>query len=87
MSYKDSAEMTEEEKQEYINKTLALLHQFLTDASPNKHAMLLMLDEDDHLLQTYNFNTNPSLAIMMLGSSMEMIRDEVQEGMVQRLLN
>lgn len=87
MSYKDSAEMTEEEKQEYINKTLALLHQFLTDAPPNKHAMLLMLDEDDHLLQTYNFNTNPSLAIMMLGSSMEMIRDEVQEGMVQRLLN
>lgn len=87
MSYKDSAEMTEEEKQEYIDTTLTLLRKFLTDASTNKHAMLLMLDEENHMLQTYNFNTNPSLAIMMLGSSMELIRDELQEGVVQRLLN
>lgn len=87
MNHVDNTEMTEQEKEEYISNTLTLLHQFLTDASPNKHAMLLMLDEDDHLLQTYNFNTNPSLAIMMLGSSMELIRDEVQDGAIQRLLN
>jgi hypothetical protein len=49
--------------------------------------VLLMLDEDDHLLQTFNFNTTPSLAVMMLGSTMEMIREELSGVAAQRLLN
>jgi len=87
MSYKDSAEMSEAEKDAYIDNTLELLRQFLTEASPNKHAVLLMLDEDNHMLQTYNFNTNPPLAIMMLGSSLEMIREELNGAAAERLLN
>ena len=87
MNRPDTVEMSEEEKEEYIMKTLAMLHQFLSEASPTKHAVLLMLDEDDHVLQTYNFNAPPTLAVMMMGSSMELLREEMQGAALQRLLN
>ena len=87
MNTPDSASMEETEKEEYILKTLVMLHQFLLEASPTKHAILLMLDEDDHVLQTYNFNAPPTLAVMMMGSSIEMIRQEMNDVTIQRLLN
>jgi hypothetical protein len=87
MSHASYEPMSDEEKAEYIDNTLAALRQFLVEASPNKHAVLLMLDEDDHLLQTFNFNTTPSLAVMMLGSTMEMIREELNGAAAERLLN
>lgn len=87
MTTPDSAAMDEAEKEEYILKTLVMLHQFLLEASPTKHAILLMLDEDDHLLQTYNFNAPPTLAVMMMGSSIELIRQEMNDATIQRLLN
>ena len=87
MSRPDAIEMSEEEKEEYIMKTLAMLHQFLSEASPTKHAVLLMLDEADQVLQTYNFNAPPTLAVMMMVSSMELLREEMQGVALQSTLN
>jgi hypothetical protein len=87
MSRPDTVEMSDKEKEEYITETLAMLHQFLSEASPTKHAVLLMLDEDDQVLQTYNFNAPPTLAVMMMGSSMELLREEMQGVALQRTLN
>jgi hypothetical protein len=87
MNTPDSALMAEEDKEEYILKTLVMLHQFLLEASPTKHAVLLMLDEDDNVLQTYNFNAPPTLAVMMMGSSIELLREEMQGAALQRTLN
>jgi len=87
MKTPDSALMSEEEKEEYILKTLVMLHKFLSEAAPTKHAVLLMLDEDDNVLQTYNFNAPPTLAVMMLGSSIEILREEMQGVALQRTLN
>ena len=73
------------EKERFIETAVEAFRTTLTETTKNKHAVFLVLDDEDGRMQTYTFNAGFSTLSMMLTSAYEMIVES--EGGPKRVLN
>lgn len=73
------------EKERFIETAVNAFRATLIETTKNKHAVFLVLDDEDGRMQTYTFNAGFSTLSMMLTSAYEMIV-ESEDG-PKRVLN
>ena len=73
------------EKERFIETAVEAFRNTLIETTKNKHAVFLVLDDEDGRMQTYTFNAGFSTLSMMLTSAYEMIVES--EGGPKRVLN
>lgn len=73
------------EKERFIETAVEAFRTTLIETTKNKHAVFLVLDDEDGRMQTYTFNAGFSTLSMMLTSAYEMIVES--EGGPKRVLN
>jgi len=79
------AESAGQEKERFIEEAVNAFRTALLETTKTKHAVFLVLDDEDGRMQTYTFNANMTILSMMLTSAYEMIVES--EGGPKRVLN
>ncbi len=79
------ADSSGQEKERFIEEAVTAFRKALMETTKSKHAVFLVLDDEDGKMQTYTFNANMTILSMMLTSAYEMIVES--EGGPKRVLN
>lgn len=75
-----------ENKEAFIKEALAAFEEALNDTKRRKHAVFLVFDDATEKMQTFTFNADMPMLLMMISSAYSMM-EEATSGTPLRVLN